>query len=113
MLYIAKQPLLIPYSEAHVVKFERVAGVLGSSRTFDLRVVLRSGEENVFSSLGKDEHSHIFEYLQDRKVSVKNEMHDEMIATQSAIVRPGPFPPASLLTCAHTDRSPQGGRQHR
>lgn len=45
-----------------------------ASRTFDLKIVTKSGPEFNFTSINKEEHEVTEAYLMDKKVRVKNEM---------------------------------------
>ena len=56
--------------------FSRVGAGAGAStgRTFDLKIVTKSGPEHNFTSINRDEHEIIETYLKDKKVRVKNEM---------------------------------------
>jgi len=87
MLFVSKQPLLIPYSDCHTVRFERLSSGVTTSRTFDMKVQTRSEADHIFSSLSKEEHGPISQFLTDRKVRVKNEISDEMVDTKMAVVR--------------------------
>ena len=56
--------------------FSRVGAGAGAStgRTFDLKIVTKSGPEYNFTSINRDEHEITETYLKDKKVRVKNEM---------------------------------------
>ena len=56
--------------------FSRVGAGAGAStgRTFDLKIVTKSGPEHNFTSINRDEHEITETYLKDKKVRVKNEM---------------------------------------
>ena len=56
--------------------FSRVGAGAGAStgRTFDLKIVTKSGPEHNFTSVNRDEHEITETYLKDKKVRVKNEM---------------------------------------
>ena len=60
----------------HQVVFSRVGAGAGAStgRTFDLKIVTKSGPEHNFTSINRDEHEITETYLKDKKVRVKNEM---------------------------------------
>ena len=45
-----------------------------TGRTFDLKIVTKSGPEHNFTSINRDEHEITETYLKDKKVRVKNEM---------------------------------------
>ena len=45
-----------------------------AGRTFDLRIVTKSGPEYTFTSINKEEHESTEAYLKDKKVKIKNEM---------------------------------------
>ena len=50
-----------------------------SSRTFDLIVTTKGGPEHTFSSINKEEHEGVQEYLQGKKLRVKNKMAEDLI----------------------------------
>ena len=56
--------------------FSRVGAGAGAStgRTFDLKIVTKTGPEHNFTSINRDEHEITETYLKDKKVRVKNEM---------------------------------------
>jgi structure-specific recognition protein 1 len=45
-----------------------------AARTFDLKIITKSGPEYTFTSINKEEHDAIETYLKDKKVRIKNEM---------------------------------------
>ncbi|KAF5309610.1 hypothetical protein D9611_013984 [Ephemerocybe angulata] len=76
IFFVSKQPTLIEISDIHNVIFSRVGASMGAAaaRTFDLKIVTRSGPEFNFTSINKEEHEVTEAYLKDKKVRVKNEM---------------------------------------
>ncbi|TIA71594.1 hypothetical protein E3P77_02172 [Wallemia ichthyophaga] len=79
LLFMTKQPIYIPFNDIQSAQFSRVGGAISSSRTFDLRVVQRSGTENVFSGINREEHEPLEEYLSSRKIKTKNSLNENMI----------------------------------
>jgi structure-specific recognition protein 1 len=45
-----------------------------AARTFDLKIVTKSGPEHNFTSINKEDHELVETYLKDKKIRVKNEM---------------------------------------
>ncbi|UZJ54955.1 hypothetical protein CBS101457_004275 [Exobasidium rhododendri] len=84
LIWVSKQPIHIKYDEIHQVIFARVGGAVSSSKTFDLKVIQRSGPQHVFQSLNREEHSALSKHFTARKVRVKNEM-DEVEALKAAL----------------------------
>ena len=76
IFFVSKQPTLIEFSDIHQVVFSRVGASMGATaaRTFDLKIVTRSGPEHNFTSINKEDHELVETYLRDKKVRVKNEM---------------------------------------
>lgn len=76
IFFVSKQPTLIELSDIHQVVFSRLGAGLGATaaRTFDLKIVTKSGPEYTFTSINKEEHEVTETYLKDKKVKVKNEM---------------------------------------
>ncbi|THH15843.1 hypothetical protein EW146_g4688 [Bondarzewia mesenterica] len=76
IFFVSKQPVLIELSDIHQAVFSRVGSAMGAAaaRTFDLKIVTKSGPEYTFTSINKEEHEPTDAYLKDKKVRVKNEM---------------------------------------
>lgn len=76
LFFVSKSPLLIDLNDIYQVVFSRVgAGTSGAAgRTFDLKVITKSGPEHTFTSINKSEHEVTEAYLRDKRVKVKNEM---------------------------------------
>ncbi len=84
MLWVSKQPLFVPYSDVHQVIFSRVGGAVTSGKTFDLRVVTKSGPEHHFQSLNREEHEKLHAHFSERKLRIKNEMAEDASAALAA-----------------------------
>jgi structure-specific recognition protein 1 len=84
LIWVSKQPIHIKYDDIHQVIFARVGGAVSSSKTFDLKVIQRSGPQHVFQSLNREEHSALSKHFSARKVRVKNEM-DEVEAIKDIL----------------------------
>ncbi|KAJ1303350.1 hypothetical protein OPQ81_011545 [Rhizoctonia solani] len=76
LFFVAKQPHLIEFTDIHQVVFSRMGSGTASARTFDLKVVSKTGPEVTFTSINKEEHDPIENYLTSKKVRTKNEMAD-------------------------------------
>ncbi|KAI0736325.1 SSrecog-domain-containing protein [Fomitopsis betulina] len=76
VFFVSKQPTLIELSDIHQVVFSRLGAGLGATaaRTFDLKIVTKTGPEYTFTSINKEEHEGTEVYLKEKKVKVKNEM---------------------------------------
>ncbi|OCH85951.1 SSrecog-domain-containing protein [Obba rivulosa] len=76
IFFVSKQPTLIELSDIHQVVFSRLGAGMGATaaRTFDLKIVTKSGPEYTFTSINKEEYEGTEAYLRDKKVKVKNEM---------------------------------------
>ncbi|KAF5389327.1 hypothetical protein D9757_003425 [Collybiopsis confluens] len=76
VFFVSKQPTLIELSDVHQVVFSRVGSSMGAAaaRTFDLKIVTKSGPEYTFSSINKEEHEPTESYFKDKKIRLKNEM---------------------------------------
>jgi structure-specific recognition protein 1 len=73
IFFVSKQPTLIELSDIYQCVFSRV-GVSTAARTFDLKIVTKSGPEYTFTSINKEEHEVTETYLKDKKIRIKNEM---------------------------------------
>lgn len=76
IFFVSKQPTLVELSDIHQCIFSRVGASIGASaaRTFDLKIVTKSGPEYTFTSINKEEHEPVETFLKDKKVKIKNEM---------------------------------------
>ncbi|CAE6427699.1 unnamed protein product [Rhizoctonia solani] len=74
LFFVAKQPHLIEFTDIHQVVFSRMGSGTASARTFDIKVVSKTGPEVTFTSINKEEHDPIENYLTSKKVRTKNEM---------------------------------------
>ena len=76
IFFVSKQPTLVDLSDIHQCVFSRVGASMGASaaRTFDLKIVTKSGPEYTFTSINKEEHEPVETFLKDKKVKIKNEM---------------------------------------
>ncbi|TCD61214.1 FACT complex subunit [Steccherinum ochraceum] len=76
IFFVSKQPTLIELSDIYQVVFSRLGAGMGATaaRTFDLKIVTKSGPEYSFTSVNKEEHEITESYLREKKVKVKNEM---------------------------------------
>lgn len=76
IFFVSKQPTLIELSDIYQVVFSRLGAGMGATaaRTFDLKIVTKSGPEYSFTSVNKEEHEATESYLKEKKVKVKNEM---------------------------------------
>lgn len=79
---MSKQPTLIELSDIHQVVFSRLGTSMGANaaRTFDMKIVTKSGSDLTFTSINKEEHEVVGSYLQDKKVKTKNEMMEGELA---------------------------------
>ncbi|KIN99582.1 hypothetical protein M404DRAFT_10336 [Pisolithus tinctorius Marx 270] len=76
IFFVSKQPMLIELSDIHQCVFSRVGASMGATaaRTFDLKIITKSGPEYTFTSINKEEHEPVESYLKDKKIKLKNEM---------------------------------------
>ncbi|KAL4069890.1 structure-specific recognition protein-domain-containing protein [Scleroderma yunnanense] len=76
IFFVSKQPVLIELSDIHQCVFSRVGASMGATaaRTFDLKIIPKSGPEYTFTSINKEEHEPVESYLKDKKIKFKNEM---------------------------------------
>jgi len=76
IFFVSKQPTLIELSDIHQCVFSRVGASMGATaaRTFDLKIITKTGPEYTFTSINKEEHEPVEGYLKDKKIKLKNEM---------------------------------------
>ncbi|KAJ6461995.1 SSrecog-domain-containing protein [Mycena vitilis] len=75
IFFVSKQPVLIELSDIQQVVFSRVSqGTV--ARTFDLKIVTKSGPEYMFVSINKEELEPTETYLKDKKIRIKEIVPD-------------------------------------
>eukprot|EP00834_Sanchytrium_tribonematis_P001059 NODE_22_length_42145_cov_1.310612.p33 type:complete len:117 gc:universal NODE_22_length_42145_cov_1.310612:40622-40972(+) len=74
--------MYLPYNDIAHVSFSRVsASGSNSSRTFDISVNLKAGQQILFSNIGREEHSSILKFLQTKNIEVFEEQEEEVVET--------------------------------
>ncbi|XP_037954488.1 FACT complex subunit Ssrp1 [Teleopsis dalmanni] len=68
-IYIHKPPVHIRFEEIATVNFARSGG---STRSFDFEITLKNGTVHTFSSIEKEEYGKLFDFIQQKKLSVSN-----------------------------------------
>ncbi|KDR83147.1 hypothetical protein GALMADRAFT_1349439 [Galerina marginata CBS 339.88] len=89
IFFVSKQPLLIELADIHQLIFSRVGAggaTAAAGRTFDIKIVTKSGPEHTFTSINKEEHEITEAYLRDKKIRVKNEMVPDADLLLKAVV---------------------------
>eukprot|EP00040_Diaphanoeca_grandis_P026865 m.151423 g.151423 ORF g.151423 m.151423 type:complete len:891 (-) comp30759_c4_seq2:2534-5206(-) len=66
-LFVFKSPSYIPYKDVQAVHFERINDRHSVNRSFDLLIVKNDGTEYKFSSIPKEEHPLLRDYIQKMK----------------------------------------------
>jgi structure-specific recognition protein 1 len=75
IFFVSKQPTLVELSDIQQIVYSRVGANMGTAgRTFDLKIITKSGPEYTFTSINKEEHESTEAYLKDKKIKIKNEM---------------------------------------
>ncbi|PKI82618.1 Pob3p [Malassezia vespertilionis] len=77
LIWVSKQPVLIPYSDVQQIVFSRVGGAIASAKTFDMRVATRHSGDHTFQSVNREELDSLNNYFAERKLRIKNELMDE------------------------------------
>lgn len=73
-LFVTKPTVYIPYTEVSTVTMSRTSTGVSASRTFDLEVNLRGGNQShVFANIDKEEQETIERYCQEKGLRIKNE----------------------------------------
>ncbi|KAL4399728.1 FACT complex subunit [Malassezia pachydermatis] len=85
MIWVSKQPVLIPYSDIHQLVFSRVGGAIASAKTFDLRVMLRHGTDHTFQSINREELDNLNGFFAERKIRIKNELMEDVAGINAAV----------------------------
>ncbi|KAJ7754122.1 SSrecog-domain-containing protein [Mycena olivaceomarginata] len=75
IFFVSKQPVLIELSDVQQVVFSRVSQGT-TARTFDLKIVTKSGPEYMFVSINKEELEPTESYLKEKKIRVKEIVPD-------------------------------------
>lgn len=68
-IYVHKPPMHIRFEEIASVNFARSGG---STRSFDFEIELKSSVVHTFSSIEKEEYTKLFNYIQNKKINIKN-----------------------------------------
>lgn len=68
-MYVHKPPIHIRFEEIASVNFARSGG---STRSFDFEIELKSNTVHTFSSIEKEEYSKLFDFINAKKIHVKN-----------------------------------------
>ena len=68
-IYVHKPPIHIRFEEISTVNFARSGG---STRSFDFEIELKLGSVHTFSSIEKEEYAKLFDFIQQKKLHVKN-----------------------------------------
>ncbi len=113
LFFVSKSPLLIDLNDIYQVVFSRVgAGATGAAgRTFDLKVITKTGPEHTFTSINKSEHEVTEAYLRDKRVKVKNEMVPDADLLLAAVDDDDDEDMASISSDDDDDSRTKGRRQ--
>jgi len=68
-IYVHKPPVHIRFEEITSVNFARSGG---STRSFDFEIEMKAGIGHTFSSIEKDEYTKLFDFIQTKKLHIKN-----------------------------------------
>lgn len=68
-IYVHKPPMHIRFEEIACVNFARGGG---STKSFDFEIELKSGTQNTFSSIEKEEYGKLYDFIVSKKITVKN-----------------------------------------
>lgn len=68
-IYLHKPPLHVRFDEINCVNFARSGG---GTRSFDFEIETKSGITHSFSSIDKDEYAKLFDFVQGKKIRLKN-----------------------------------------
>lgn len=78
-VFIHKPPVLIRFNEVESVEFQRYAGGQGSTRNFDLAVILKSSalaggssQEYTFSGIDRSDYAGLYNFLSGKNIRIKN-----------------------------------------
>ncbi|XP_071516911.1 FACT complex subunit Ssrp1 [Panulirus ornatus] len=75
LIYVHKPPVHIRFDEISSVNFARSGS---TTRSFDFEVELKNGAINTFSSIEKGEYNRLFDYVNQKKLRIKNRGKMEM-----------------------------------
>jgi len=76
-LFIPKPPTLIAHSEIASVTFSRVGSGITNTRTFEMKFNMKNGVDYQFGGINREEYPALNEFLQLKKIKVKNELLEE------------------------------------
>jgi hypothetical protein len=72
---------------------------------------LSTSTDHTFSALSREDHTHIEEYLQDKKVKVKNEITDDLAGANSAVAAALLSDDESMESAASEDERPKKAKK--
>lgn len=88
-VFIHKPPILIRFKEVESVEFQRYAGGQGSTRNFDLCVILKASaatgqQEYTFSGIDRSDYAGLYNFLSGKDIRIKNLQDSgvELVVTQ-------------------------------
>ncbi|CAG8487824.1 9224_t:CDS:10 [Ambispora leptoticha] len=84
-LFIPKPPTFIPIQDIISVTFSRVSSSASSSRTFDLKFNLKNKTEIQFSSINREEHKNIEDWMKTKNINAQNDMTEDSMFAYKAI----------------------------
>ncbi|CAG8650002.1 340_t:CDS:2 [Ambispora leptoticha] len=84
-LFIPKPPTFIPIQDIVSVTFSRVSNNASSSRTFDLKFNLKNKSAIQFSSINREEHKNIEEWMKSKNINAQNDMTEDSMFAYKAI----------------------------
>lgn len=85
LIWVSKQPVVVPYSNIGQIVFSRVGGAVASAKTFDMRVVTRSSGDYTFQSLSREELDNLQAFFAERKIPVKNELSEDAMSISATV----------------------------
>lgn len=85
-VFIHKPPVLIRFNEIESVEFQRYGGGQGSTRNFDLAIMLKSSastgntqQEYVFSGVDRSDYPSLYNFLSGKNIRIKNLQETEVV----------------------------------
>ena len=76
-LFVPKPATYIAREKVNLITMSRVGGAVSASRTFDINISLKTGEEYQFSNINREEQQPLEDFFKSRDIKVRNEMAEE------------------------------------
>ncbi|KAI1003174.1 FACT complex subunit [Podosphaera aphanis] len=86
-MFVPKPATFIQFDHIDRIVLSRVGGAVSASRTFDITIQMKEGNESQFSNINREEQKPLEEFFKLKGLKTKNEMDDDSSALLAAALR--------------------------